>query len=49
MRDYPYVNPEGRRGIGADEIDASVGLLWRVWAALLGLALLIAALAPAMR
>ncbi|WP_172330768.1 adenosylcobinamide-phosphate synthase CbiB [Mangrovicoccus sp. HB161399] len=49
MRDYPYVNPEGKREIGAAEIDASVGLLWRVWAALLGLALLIAAIAPAIR
>ncbi len=33
MRDFPYVNPEGAREIGADEIDASVSLLWRVWTA----------------
>ncbi|MEM6587519.1 MAG: adenosylcobinamide-phosphate synthase CbiB [Pseudomonadota bacterium] len=33
MRDFPYVNPEGAREIGADEIDASVSLLWRVWGA----------------
>ncbi len=38
-RDYPFVNPHGRREIGAAEIDAAVALLWRVWAA--GLALLL--------
>lgn len=31
MRDYPFVNAAGRREIGADEIDAGVALLWRVW------------------
>lgn len=33
MRDFPYVNPDGAKAIGPDEIDASVRLLWRVWAA----------------
>ncbi|MBE3638751.1 adenosylcobinamide-phosphate synthase CbiB [Mangrovicoccus algicola] len=47
MRDYPFVNPGGRHAIGAAEIRASVALLWRVWAALLGLVLLIAAIALA--
>lgn len=35
IRDFPYVNPKGARDIGADEIDTSVGLLWRVWGAAL--------------
>lgn len=30
--DFPYVHAEGRRDIGAAEIDAASGLLWRVWA-----------------
>ncbi|PZX19089.1 adenosylcobinamide-phosphate synthase [Palleronia aestuarii] len=34
MRDFPYVHPEGRREIGADEIEASVRALWRAWTAL---------------
>lgn len=44
--DYPWVWPEGRRDIGADEIDAAVGALWRAWwvllAALVALAILAA-------
>jgi adenosylcobinamide-phosphate synthase len=42
--DFPYVHPEGRRDIGAAEIDAASGVLWRVWAvavALLGVAALV--------
>ena len=35
----PYVNPEGRRDIGAADIERAVGALWRAWAALLILAL----------
>jgi len=30
-RDFPFVNPAGRREIGADDIDVGVALLWRVW------------------
>jgi adenosylcobinamide-phosphate synthase len=44
MQSFPFVNPEGRHDIGADEIDAAVGLLWRVWAVLLAGALAGAAL-----
>ncbi|MEL7254156.1 MAG: adenosylcobinamide-phosphate synthase CbiB [Pseudomonadota bacterium] len=33
MRDFPFVNPDGARDIGPDQIDASIGLLWRVWGA----------------
>lgn len=42
MRDYPWVHPAGRRDIGGAQIDASVTILWRAWAALLGLALALA-------
>ncbi|SNS88867.1 adenosylcobinamide-phosphate synthase CbiB [Tropicimonas sediminicola] len=41
MRDFPFINPDGRREIGAAEIDASVRALWRTW---LGLCLCIAVL-----
>ncbi len=36
---FPFVYPEGRRDIGPDEIDASVRVLWRVWAGLIVLCL----------
>ena len=41
LREFPFVHEAGRKMIGADEIDATVRLLWRVWAA--GLALTVAA------
>jgi adenosylcobinamide-phosphate synthase len=41
-KDYPWVWPEGRRDPGPDEIDAAANALWRVWAALLAFAVLIA-------
>lgn len=31
MRDLAWVNPAGRRDIGAAEIDASATMLWRLW------------------
>jgi len=31
-RDYPFVNPDGRRDAGPADIDVAVGILWRVWA-----------------
>lgn len=37
-RDFPFVHPEGRRDPGAAEIKAACGALWRVWGALLVLA-----------
>lgn len=44
--DFPWVWPEGRRDIGAAEIDAAAGALWRAWwgllAALVALAILAA-------
>lgn len=44
MRDYPFVNPEGRRDIGPGEIEKAIGTLWRTWAVLLGVALVLVAL-----
>ncbi len=32
MRDFPFVNPGGRRDIGPPEIDAAVAVLWQTWA-----------------
>jgi adenosylcobinamide-phosphate synthase len=43
-KDFPWVWPEGRRDPGADDIDAAADALWRVWAALLAFAVLIALL-----
>ena len=41
-KDFPWVWPEGRRDPGPDEIDAAADPLWRVWAALLAVAVLVA-------
>ncbi|MEO0752267.1 MAG: adenosylcobinamide-phosphate synthase CbiB [Pseudomonadota bacterium] len=41
MRDFPYVNPTGACYIGPDEIDATVSLLWTVWAAGLSVCLVV--------
>ncbi len=41
-QDFPWVWPEGRRDPGPDDIDAAADALWRVWAALLAFAVLIA-------
>ena len=41
-KDYPWVWPEGHRDPGPDDIDAAANALWRVWAALLAFAVLIA-------
>lgn len=39
---YPWVWPEGRRDPGPDDIDAAADALWRVWAAVLAVAVLAA-------
>ena len=31
MRDFPFVNPAGRRALTAQDITAAVATLWRVW------------------
>ncbi|WP_135450755.1 MULTISPECIES: adenosylcobinamide-phosphate synthase CbiB [Tabrizicola] len=41
-KDFPWVWPEGRRDPGPDDIDAAADALWRVWAALLAFAVLLA-------
>ena len=43
-RDVPWVHPEGRRAIGAAEVEAAVRALWRAWAILLALAAVFALL-----
>jgi adenosylcobinamide-phosphate synthase len=43
-KDFPWVWPEGRRDPGPDDIDAAATALWRVWAALLAFAVVIALL-----
>ena len=45
LRDFPWVNPRGRRDAGPADVEGAVRLIWRAWAILLGLALLYAALA----
>ncbi len=39
-KDYPFVNSDGQRDLGPDEIDCAVGVLWKTWA----LALIIVAI-----
>ncbi len=41
-KDYPWVWPEGRRDPGPDDIDAAADALWRVWAALVAVAVIVA-------
>jgi adenosylcobinamide-phosphate synthase len=43
-KDFPWVWPEGRRDPGPDDIDAAANALWRVWAAMLAFAVVIALL-----
>jgi adenosylcobinamide-phosphate synthase len=42
MRDFPWVNGEGARDIGAKEVDQAVDALWSAWLALLGVVILLA-------
>jgi adenosylcobinamide-phosphate synthase len=35
MREFPFVHAAGARMIGAQEIEAAIGVLWRAWAGLL--------------
>ena len=42
-RDFPVINPAGRRGIGASEIDSACIVLWRAWGMAIALGLLLAA------
>jgi adenosylcobinamide-phosphate synthase len=38
LQQYPFVNAEGARMLGPDDIDRAVRTLWRTWALALGLA-----------
>jgi len=42
MRDFPWVHSEGRRDPGPAEIEAACDALWRAWAAMLAVAVLLA-------
>jgi adenosylcobinamide-phosphate synthase len=44
MQDFPWVNAQGRKDAGPDDIDAAVGLLWKAWGIALATAVLAAAL-----
>lgn len=44
MQQLPWVNEHGRHDIGADEIDAAVVMLWRLWWVLVTVTLAIAGL-----
>jgi adenosylcobinamide-phosphate synthase len=38
MVDYPWVNTEGRRALGPEDIDQTIRTLWRAWAGMLAIA-----------
>ena len=42
--DDPFVNETGRKNIGAGEVRSAVRVLWRAWAALLAITLVVALL-----
>ncbi|MCY4181119.1 MAG: adenosylcobinamide-phosphate synthase CbiB [Litoreibacter sp.] len=41
-KDFPFVYPEGRKDLRPSDIDACVAMLWRSWAVLFGVAVLVA-------
>ena len=43
MQPYPFVNAEGERTLGPDDIDRTVRTLWRTWALTLALSFIGAA------
>ena len=44
MQNFPFVNPDGLKATGPDEIDSACGALWKCWLALVVLLLLSALL-----
>ena len=42
VTEFPWVWPEGRRDLGPQDIDRTTSALWRAWAAMLGITVLIA-------
>ncbi len=41
VRDFPWVNGSGAREIGVEEVEAAIAVLWRVWAVIAGLMLIL--------
>ncbi len=44
MQDFPFVNGDGERDLGADDIDRAIGVLWKTWGGALVIALILALL-----
>ena len=44
MQDFPFVNGDGARNLGADDIDRAIGVLWKTWGVALVFALALALL-----
>ncbi len=42
MRDFPWVNEDGARDIGAKEVDQAVDMLWTAWLVIFTIAVLVA-------
>ncbi|MEM6728916.1 MAG: adenosylcobinamide-phosphate synthase CbiB [Pseudomonadota bacterium] len=40
MREFPFVNPGGRRALGPRDIDASIAALWKTWSAIFAIVVL---------
>ena len=41
MRDYPFVNAQGRRHADGDDIARACQVLWRGWAVIVGLSVIL--------
>jgi adenosylcobinamide-phosphate synthase len=41
---FPWVNPDGRKDAGPNDVDRAIGLLWKAWAITLAVAVVIALL-----
>jgi adenosylcobinamide-phosphate synthase len=41
---FPWVNPDGRKDAGPNDVDRAIGLLWKAWAMTLAVAVVIALL-----
>lgn len=46
LRDYPFVNSQGKRKLTADDIDRTVRVLWKTWGLTLAIAAAFAILPP---
>lgn len=42
MQSFPFVNPEGRKELGPDDVDAACSALWRSWGITLAVAFILA-------